>query len=64
MAELVRVTAQNGSGWKVAQSTCLGHCHNGPNVKGAPGGPILNHCTTALSVIERMNAAWPNGLDL
>jgi len=63
LADLRQVIAQTGSPWLVEESLCLGHCHSGPNVKGAPGGPILHRCTSARSVLERMADEWPHGLD-
>lgn len=63
LADLHQLVAETEAGWKIAPSTCLGQCRDGPNVKGAPGGPILNNCTDARAVLERMRQEWPNGLD-
>lgn len=46
--------------WRVALSPCLGHCGQGPNIKAAPGGPMLHHCADAAQVVERLAGQWPN----
>lgn len=54
--------AQRGLPWQVAPIGCLGQCAHGPNLKAAPGGPMLHHCTAeqAGAVIDRLLAEWPS----
>ncbi len=58
LKELRRLIETSGSNWKVEESVCLGHCQKGPNVKGAPGGPILHQCQDAQSVLDRIEQEW------
>ncbi len=51
--------ARRGLGWRVEPTCCLGHCTTGPNVKAAPGGPLLHHCHSAEDVLGRLPAGWP-----
>lgn len=46
--------------WQVAESVCLGHCADGPNLKAAPGGPLLGKCRAgdAAAIIDRLRATW------
>ena len=60
LEDLRRLMESGGGPWDVEPSLCLGHCPDGPNVKGAPGGPILNRCRDAQSVLDRMDRDWPN----
>ncbi len=59
LAALRREVARRGLGWTVEATCCLGHCPIGPNVKAAPGGPILHHCRSAEDVLGRLPAGWP-----
>lgn len=62
-AALEQEIAARGLKWRVMANPCMGHCANGPNLKAAPAGPFLEHCTPgdAVQVIERLqNAGWPN----
>lgn len=62
MAALRAEIAARGLEWAVAPSPCLGHCPHGPNVKAAPGGPLLHHCPKegASGLVESLLASgWP-----
>jgi (2Fe-2S) ferredoxin len=58
--ELRRVIAERGLGWAVEASACMGHCALGPNLKAAPGGPLLHGCKPeqAEELIDRLQAEW------
>ena len=57
---LRRDLAARGLGWSVTETGCLGHCSHGPNIKAAPNGPLLHHCSAGHSeaLIERLLAGW------
>lgn len=44
--------------WEVRLSPCLGHCGQGPNLKAAPGGPMLHGCTEAGAVLDQLQREW------
>lgn len=65
MDELRAEIARRGLDWRVAASVCLGHCPNGPNIKVAPGGPLLHHCPgegVAGLVDALLATGWPTRL--
>ena len=45
--------------WEIRLSPCLGHCADGPNIKAAPGGPMLHRCTDAKDVLRQLRQMWP-----
>jgi (2Fe-2S) ferredoxin len=59
-AELLRLLAERGLNWAVEETGCLGHCVHGPNIKAAPGGPVLHGCDAARAdaMIDRLLAEW------
>jgi hypothetical protein len=63
LMDLLRVElAARGLGWHVASTVCLGQCPNGPNIKAAPGGPLLHHCPSegVAGLVDALLAAgWP-----
>ena len=46
--------------WQVAGIGCLGRCDLGPNLRAAPGGPVLTGCRAddAARLVERLQAEW------
>jgi hypothetical protein len=59
LAALRREVARRGLDWTVEATCCLGHCTMGPNVKAAPGGPMLHRCRSVEDVLGRLPADWP-----
>lgn len=68
LAALRAEVAARGLGWTVSPSACMGHCQEGPNVKAAPGGPLLHRCLRqenrpsegAAGLVDALLAAgWP-----
>lgn len=57
---LRRDLAARGLGWSVTETGCLGHCLHGPNLKAAPNGPLLHHCSAEQSdaLIDRVLAVF------
>jgi hypothetical protein len=58
LEDLRGLVLASGLPWHVEETVCLGYCHIGPNIKGAPGGPILHQCQDALSVLDQMDTHW------
>jgi|GEM_PF-539928 hypothetical protein len=60
---LGRHLAERGLDWAVARTDCLGHCTDGPNLKAAPGGPILHGCRAerTAALVDRLLAEWKPG---
>lgn len=59
LARLRDLLAAHHLDWDLRPSPCLGHCAQGPNVKAAPGGPMLHRCTDAADVLRRLQEQWP-----
>ncbi len=61
--ELRRIIAERGLGWAVETSGCLGDCGLGPNLKAAPGGPLLQGCRPerAEELIDQLLTEWTPG---
>lgn len=60
-AALERELAGRGLTWKVEAIGCLGRCDLGPNLRAAPGGPVLTGCRPEDSarLVDRLQAEWP-----
>lgn len=60
-AALEAEIARRGLNWLVARNACMGRCADGPNLKAAPGGPLLSHCRAQDSarVIDTLLGEWP-----
>ncbi|HSV28660.1 MAG TPA: (2Fe-2S) ferredoxin domain-containing protein [Candidatus Omnitrophota bacterium] len=46
--------------WRVAENPCMGHCAAGPNLKAAPGGPLLHQCRAqdAAAIVTQLLETW------
>lgn len=57
---LRRIVASRGLDWVVEETGCLGQCRHGPNLKAAPGGPILHGCSApqAEALVDRLLVEW------
>lgn len=53
------ITAR-GLSWQVAGIGCLGRCDLGPNLRAAPGGPVLTGCRAedAAQLVSRLQSEW------
>lgn len=58
MAALHAEIEAHALSWEIRLSPCLGHCGNGPNIKAAPGGPMLHGCTDAKQVMATLLREW------
>lgn len=60
-AALEAEVAARGLDWQVAAIGCLGQCAHGPNLRAAPGGPLLTGCRAedAAALVARLAAEWP-----
>lgn len=60
VAALGAEIARRGLPWRVAANPCMAHCAVGPNLKAAPGGPLLHRCRAgdAAAIIDRLIADW------
>lgn len=49
---------ERGLALRVDRSVCLGHCHEGPNVRIAPGGDFMHEATLEklIKVIDGLDA--------
>lgn len=57
---LLAALEEAGLPWEVRPSPCLGWCADGPNVKAAPGGPMLHDCRSVADILARLaEAGWP-----
>jgi hypothetical protein len=61
LAALRAEVARRGLACAVEPSRCMGYCGEGPNVKAAPGGPLLHHCRTPADVLDHLPPGWPPG---
>ncbi|MCA1909148.1 MAG: (2Fe-2S) ferredoxin domain-containing protein [Magnetospirillum sp.] len=57
-AALKAEIARRNLAWDVRLSPCLAHCGQGPNLKAAPGGPMLHGCTDAVAVLDQLQQEW------
>ncbi len=55
--------ARRGLPWEVEAQVCLGYCALGPNLKAAPGGPMLHGCGAgqAAEILDRLERDWRRG---
>lgn len=60
MAALQSELLRRGLVWHVVRSPCLAHCTLGPNIKAAPGGPLLHGCKAdkAAEIVDGLLAGW------
>jgi len=59
-AALETEIAARGLSWQVAGIGWLGRCDLGPNLRAAPGGPVLTGCRAedAAQLLDRLQSEW------
>lgn len=59
-AALKAEIARRNLDWRVASNACMGLCGQGPNIKAAPGGPLLSRCQAQDSarLIDLLLTEW------